>query len=63
MSEFLNEELSRLSEDKVLLEDASKLSVVTSLLQTIAQTNERIVLVSYFTQVTDSHSRPRHVII
>lgn len=48
--EYLNEELDRLSEGKVMIEDASKLSVVAALLHSISQTNERIVLVSYFTQ-------------
>lgn len=50
MYEYLNEELDRLSEGKVMVEDASKLSVVAALLHAISQTNERIVLVSYFTQ-------------
>lgn len=48
--EYLNEELDRLSEGKVMIEDASKLSVVAALLNAITETNERIVLVSYFTQ-------------
>lgn len=55
--EYLNEELDRLSEGKVMIEDASKLSVVAALLNAISETNERIVLVSYFTQArTHTHT-------
>ncbi|KAG8251607.1 DNA repair and recombination protein rad54b [Homalodisca vitripennis] len=51
--ESLCEELSRLSGDQVVIEDATKLLVVTALLHSVAQAKERIVLVSYFTQTLD----------
>ncbi|XP_054286277.1 DNA repair and recombination protein RAD54B-like [Macrosteles quadrilineatus] len=53
LSELLTAELSHLTGDQVMIEDASKLSVVKALLHTIEKNNEKIVLVSYFTQTLD----------